>query len=250
MISDQIRWTSQLPRIGGLGRLALATGAIILVMGCAGPANRQVDSLPPPIPVGQSSDLAGARVEQARAIAMGLARSRGWSIDQASADQLTLSRRLPPGTDISGLLGDSGFQPDNNADKPNLVRPTAIQVQVHLVPSSRLRVSLRRPAHTEAASMAFPTAPLWSSQQAGTRVILQASLLGLDAEGAPMRQELTQAFENELSISLSALQSAWLESREKILSDIPIPDALSLPDTSPSAESPSDPPTQRPPSSS
>jgi hypothetical protein len=164
--------------LGIVGALLLAA----LVSGCATRPGMvvigDISSLP-------QTTLPGARLEYARALAMGTARSKGWSITEAAPNRLVLERELrrdSPQAQALGL-GESATAP-------------RIQVQTDLV-----------------------------ERGDGVVVALRSIIVANPGTEGERRIDYTADYENELTISLSALQTAWLDHQRKIVSDVPLPNA-------------------------
>ena len=166
----------------------LRSGAILLALlllllaGCA--------TRPGMVMVGDVSDLPqtllpGAELQHARSIAMGSARSKGWTIKEAAPNRILLERELHRDSPQAVALGLG-----------QSATPPRIQVETDLVERSD-----------------------------GVIVALRSFVLadpGLETE---QRIDYTRDYESELMISLSALQTAWLDNRAKIVADVPVPDA-------------------------
>jgi hypothetical protein len=129
------------------------------------------------------TQLDGAKLDHARSVAMGTARSKGWTIREAAANQLILQRSLPADSPQAAALAAG-----------NLQTPPAIQVETNLVERGN-----------------------------GTTVALQAFMVTNPGTSDEKRIDYTSDFENELLISLSSLQSAWVQSRAKVTSVVPLP---------------------------
>jgi hypothetical protein len=127
--------------------------------------------------------LTGAKLEHARSVAMGTARSKGWTIKEAAANQLVLQRSLPADSPQAAALAAG-----------NLQTPPQIEVQTNLV-----------------------------ERGDGTTVALRAFMVANPGTSDEKRVDYTSDFENELLISLSSLQSAWIQSRAKVTSVVPLP---------------------------
>ncbi|ESQ17184.1 MAG TPA: hypothetical protein DDY14_11060 [Chromatiaceae bacterium] len=158
------------------------------------------------VPVGNISNLPqtmlnGAKLDHARSIAMGMARSKGWTIKTADANRLLLEREW------------SASSPEATMLESNLT-PPIMEVETNLVERSD-----------------------------GTIVALKAFAIRNPGTAEQERIDYTSRAENMLLISLSSLQSAWIESRAKIASTIPIPSSEDISEQSESqVDSPSDPP--------
>jgi hypothetical protein len=160
-------------------------GAILLALLLAGCATQ-----PGMVMVGDISDLPqtllpGAELQHARSIAMGSARSKGWTIKESAPNRILLERELRRDSPQAVALGLG-----------QSATPPRIQVETDLVERSD-----------------------------GVIVALRSFVLadpGLETE---QRIDYTRDYESELMISLSALQTAWLNNRAKIAADVPVPDA-------------------------
>jgi hypothetical protein len=72
----------------------------------------------------------------------------------------------------------------------------------------------------------------------GTIVALQAFVITNPGTADEKRIDYTSDYESQLLISLSSLQSAWLEGRNKITSTVPIPSADEVAEQEASQDSP------------
>jgi len=129
--------------------------------------------------------LPGAELRHARALAMGRARAQGWTIVQAAANRLLLERELPPDSPQALALG---LEQSGAAPR--------IQVATNLAERSD-----------------------------GVIVALRTVIIANPGTEAEQRIDYTSDYENELMISLSALETAWLANRDKITSEVPLPPA-------------------------
>jgi hypothetical protein len=73
----------------------------------------------------------------------------------------------------------------------------------------------------------------FSRRNAGVRVNLQAFVVTNPGTESEQRLDYTDQYQSELLISLNALASAWLENRDRIASEVPIPPE---PESPPAAE--------------
>ncbi|KAA6184858.1 hypothetical protein F2Q65_11140 [Thiohalocapsa marina] len=162
---------------GPIGLLAL------LLAGCGSAPVRETPDLAADISHLPQTRLQGARLEHARAVAMGTARSKGWDIRATRPDQLVLERRLA--ADSSRMRA---------SDPAARLTPPKVSVLADFVEGA-----------------------------GGTTVALQAFMVTNPATEQEQRVDATADFESELLISLSALQSAWMESRPKVTSVVPVP---------------------------
>ncbi len=159
--------------------LAVLLSALLVITGCASTPSGAV-------PIGNISDLpqtmlSGAKLDHARSVAMGTARTKGWTIKSAAPNQLLLERELPATSPQASALGSTAA-------------PPKIEVQTDLVERSD-----------------------------GTIVALKAFVISNPGTPDEKRIDYTSDYENQLLISLSSLQSAWIDSRGKIASTVPIP---------------------------
>ncbi len=167
--------------------------------------------------------LPGGEVEDARLLAMGMARSKGWTIAEADANRLLLKRKLPKNSPQAQMLSPQG-----------VLTPPTLQVETRL----------------------------WgrgSDVIAG----LSSYLIANPGTEQERRIDYTADYQDQLMISLNALASAWLENRTRIASEIPLPpdsdtvviaDAGPIPQPDTAAESAQEPsqevsqePSQEPP---
>ncbi|MGB5733990.1 MAG: hypothetical protein WBM40_06065, partial [Thiohalocapsa sp.] len=138
------------------------------------------------VPIGNISNLpqtmlSGATLDHARSVAMGTARSKGWTIKSAEPNRLLLVRALPATSPQTAALGSTAAAPQ-------------IEVETDLVERSD-----------------------------GTIVALKAFVVSNPGTADEKRTDYTTEYENQLLISLSSLQSAWIDSRSKIASTVPVP---------------------------
>ncbi|MFW5723343.1 MAG: hypothetical protein ACOCWF_02130 [Halochromatium sp.] len=162
----------------------LLIGASLLVGGCASqPPRQSSDAIVGA--AGPEIQLPGPGVEQARLLAMGMARSKGWHIVETDADGFLLERPLAPNSPQARMLNPEGHP-----------SPPRLQVETRL--SERGRDVL---------------------------VGLSAyAVIDPGSEGE-RRIDYTSDYEDALLISLNALANAWLENRARIASEIPqLPD--------------------------
>lgn len=142
--------------------------------------------------------LPGGSRDEARLLAMGMARSKGWTILESQGDRLVLQRQLPANAPQARLL---------SAEDAALA-PPALEVTTGFV-----------------------------ERNTGVLTNLQAFIVTNPGTEAERRLDYTDEYQDELLISLNALASAWLENRERIASEIPIPpDPDSLVETAETAE--------------
>jgi len=151
-----------------------------VVAGCA--------TQPGMVAVGDISDLPqtllpGARLQYARSLAMGMARSKGWTISETAPNRLVLERTLPADSPQAAALGLG----------PSAV-PPRIQVEANLVERSD-----------------------------GVVVALRSDIVTNPGTKDEQRIDYTRDYENDLMISLSALESAWLANQQRIARDVPVP---------------------------
>jgi hypothetical protein len=127
--------------------------------------------------------LPGGDVEEARLLAMGMARSKGWTIAEADDRRLLLERALPESSPQAQMLSPEGV----------LSRPK-LQVE------TRLR---QRGSDVVAGVSSFVVVNPGTEQE--------------------RRVDYTDDYQDQLMISLNALANAWLENRTRIASEIPLP---------------------------
>ncbi|MBK1648398.1 hypothetical protein [Rhabdochromatium marinum] len=130
-----------------------------------------------------STLLEGASLDEARSVAMASARSKGWTLASPSADQLILERSVLASSPQAQALGTL----------PNGPAPR-VQVHSQFIPLDR-----------------------------GTQVTLQAFILVNPGTEAAKRIDYTKDYQDDLAISLSALQSAWLATEHQLASPAPVP---------------------------
>ncbi|EIC20939.1 hypothetical protein [Thiorhodovibrio frisius] len=184
----------------------LLIGLVLFGSGCAttptGPGGfGGVSGLP-------STLLGGASIDEARSVAMAAALSKGWDLvpadgpaDGSDTEQqrLILERSISPASPQAVALGTL---PGGPAPK--------VQVEADLV-----------------------------ERETGTEVGLRAFMVVNPGSESEKRIEYTDDFEQDLAVSLSALQSAWLATEHRLASPAPVPEAPAAPApddiTSPSA---------------
>ena len=174
--------------------LAVLLSALLVITGCASTPSGAV-------PIGNISDLpqtmlSGAKLDHARSVAMGTARTKGWTIKSAAPNQLLLERELPATSPQASALGSTAA-------------PPKIEVETDLVERSD-----------------------------GTIVALKAFVISNPGTPDEKRIDYTAEYENQLLISLSSLQSAWIDSRGKIASTVPIPTEQDMAEQTESQDSP------------
>jgi hypothetical protein len=151
----------------------------LLAAGCAS----QPSSFSGSGPDGPEIVLPGGKLEHARLLAMGMARSKGWTIAKTSERQVILERSLPSDAPQTALLsGDA------------MLASPKLQVVANL-----------------------------GERRNGVSVALAAFAVVNPGTEEERRVDYTTDYQDELLISLNALASAWLESRDRIASKIPLP---------------------------
>lgn len=166
---------------------ALFGSVALALAGCGGMSMQRGQT----VAIGNISNLPqtllnGAELEHARSVAMGTARSKGWTIKEAAANQLLLERGLSSDSPQAAALAAG-----------NLVTPPKIQVETNL-----------------------------AERRDGTIVALRAFMVTNPGTSDEQRIDYTSDFENELLISLSSLQSAWIQNRARVTSVVPLPSEL------------------------
>ncbi|MBK5930632.1 hypothetical protein [Halochromatium salexigens] len=156
--------------------------ASLLIGGCASQSPRQSSDTSIGA-TGPEIQLPGPGIEEARLLAMGMARSKGWRIIEADEHRFLLERSLPPDSPQAHLLNPEGH-------------PSTPKLQVETRLSERGRDVL-----------------------VGLSVYVVVNP-GTETE---RRIDYTSDYEDALLISLNALANAWLENRSRIASEIPLP---------------------------
>lgn len=129
--------------------------------------------------------LAGAQLDQARSVAMASARSKGWTIIAEDQGSLVLEREIPRSAPQAVALGATPHGP---------------------APRMRVRTDLVQ-------------------ENDGTYVGLRAFVI-IDPNTETERQlEFTDDYQDDLAVSLSSLQSAWLATGHRLASPAPVPEA-------------------------
>ncbi len=152
----------------------------LLVVGCSSQPAR-IDS------IGGTSGpeilLPNGKVEQAQLLAMGMARSKGWTIVASDDRRLLLERQLP-----------------ENAPQARVLSPEGVLS----APKLQVETQLRERGNDVIAS-------------------LSSSIIVNPGTEQERRIDYTNDYQDQLMISLNALASAWLENRTRIASEIPLP---------------------------
>lgn len=174
--------------------LAVLLSVLLGIAGCASTPSGAV-------PIGNISNLpqtmlSGAKLDHARSVAMGTARTKGWTIKSAAPNRLLLERELPATSPQASALG-------------SIAAPPKIEVETDLVERSD-----------------------------GTVVALKAFVVSNPGTPEERRIDYTADYENQLLISLSSLQSAWIDSRRKIASTVPIPTEQDMAEQTESQDAP------------
>ncbi len=172
--------------------LVIAVLGVLLSVGCA--------TQPGTVAVGSVADLpqtllSGAKIEHARAVAMGAARSKGWDIADAAPNQLMLERELPRDAPQAVALGVN-----------NGLSPPRIQVETNFV---------ERPD--------------------GTLVALRSFIIANPGSDEQEKIDYTESYESDLQRSLASLQAAWAASRDMVVAQTAVPrSAPDVPEAGPS----------------
>jgi hypothetical protein len=132
---------------------------------------------------GPESLLPDGGIEEARLLAMGMARSKGWTIVASDANRLLLERTLPENSPQAQMLS-----PEGALSAPKLQVETGFKQRGN-----------------------------------GVLVNLSAYLIANPGTDQERRIDYTNDYQNQLLISLNALASGWLENRGRIASEIPTP---------------------------
>jgi hypothetical protein len=162
--------------------LGLLVCASLLIGACASQPPRQSGEASSEA-AGPQIQLPGPGLEQARLLAMGMARSKGWRIIEVDERRLLLARDLPPQSPQARLLNPEGHP-----------RTPRLQVETRL-----------------------------SERGGDVLVGLSASVVLQPGTETERRIDYTRDYEDALLISLNALANAWLEHRTRIASAIPLP---------------------------
>jgi hypothetical protein len=127
--------------------------------------------------------LSGADLDDARSIAMGTARSKGWDIKNVEGNQVLLERPVATDSPQAGA-----FRAQSSLAPPQL------QVETNLAKRSD-----------------------------GTVVALRAFVVTNPGTIEEKRIDYTTDYQNDLLSSLNSLQSSWAAGRSKVTSVVPIP---------------------------
>lgn len=125
--------------------------------------------------------LAGAEVEQAKAVAMGSAVSKGWKITKSTDNRLVVQRRLNAAAAETVVEGASLTQ-----------APSLVEVQTDFF-----------------------------ERDQGVDVVLKASVISNMGTEEEKRQDFTESYRDDLLRSLTSLRMAWEESRWRVASATP-----------------------------
>jgi hypothetical protein len=137
---------------------------------------------------GPSTLIAGARVEDVRSVAMGSARSKGWTVVSASNQKLVLRRPVSPDA------------------------PQAIEVG-----SGADGV----PPSVEVTTM-FRQAPGGVNVTVNAQLVTRAQVQGEDAKGpVEQRTDYTESYRDNLLYSLEALRSTWAAHHQRVARALP-----------------------------
>jgi len=154
--------------------------ATLLLAGCASQP-KSLDAT-----VGSSGPeilLPGGGVAEARLLAMGMARSKGWQIAEAGKNRVRLERSLSRAAPQAQRLSPEGV-----LSEPKLEVETRLQERGNDVV-----------------------------------VGLSAFVIANPGTEEERRIDYTSEYQDQLLISLNALANAWLENRARIASEIPLP---------------------------
>lgn len=167
-----------------LSGAALSLLLVLITFGASGCASTPRVAQNEYEPDGQPSTfLAGARVDDARSVAMASARSKGWTLVSTDGDALILQRAIAPDSPQVKALGTLPGAP------APLIEVNATFVQ-----------------HNQ-----------------GTEVGLRAFVIVNPGTEDTNRIDYTHDYQNNLAISLSSLQSAWLATGHRLTTPAPLP---------------------------
>jgi len=127
--------------------------------------------------------LSGADLDDARSIAMGTARSKGWDIKNVEGNQVLLERPVATNSPQAGALRTQSS-----------LAPPQLQVETNLAKRSD-----------------------------GTVVALRAFVVTNPGTKEEKRIDYTNDYQNDLLSSLNSLQASWAAGRSKVTSVVPIP---------------------------
>lgn len=153
----------------------------LLVAGCAGTPRMAEKPEPAIDPAAPRVLLAGAELNQARAVAMGAAADKGWRIAESADDLIVMQRPLSAAAAESVAPGASLGSV-----------PPRVEVRANLLPAP-----------------------------GGTEVVLQAEVLTADPKGAEVRRSYTGSYRRQLEQSLASLQRVWETSDWRIAGALP-----------------------------
>jgi len=156
-----------------------------MMAGCAGaPSASGSDMRPGSWSVGDRPQMAfpGATRSEVKALAMGAARSRSWTIVESTEDRLVVQRSLDSGSSAARDLAASGIAPGS-----------PVEVTSYFL-----------------------------SDRGGVKVALDAAVVSQAARaGRPMRTDVTETFRASLNESLRSLHDSWSQNRARLAQAAP-----------------------------
>ncbi len=155
-----------------------------LQAGCSiGPTRSDADVAPQTFEVGHRPHMAfpGATRAEVKALAMGAAQSRAWTITESTDDRLVVQRPLDPGSPVAREIAASGAAPGS-----------AIEVTSYFL-----------------------------DERGAVTVALDAALVSAPPGATPTRTDYTETFRPSLEESLQSLHDNWSRNRARVASAAP-----------------------------
>lgn len=148
-----------------------------------GPTRSDADVAPQTFEVGHRPHMAfpGATRAEVKALAMGAAQSRAWTITESTDDRLVVQRPLDPGSPVAREIAASGAAPGS-----------AIEVTSYFL-----------------------------DERGAVTVALDAALVSAPPGMTPTRTDYTETFRPSLDESLQSLHDNWSRNRARVASAAP-----------------------------
>jgi len=152
---------------------------VLLQTGCASrPSTPGADLQPGTWEVGNRPQMMfpGATQSELKALAMGAARSRAWTITESTEDRLVVQRPLDSGSPVAREIAPAGVVPG-----------TLVEVTSYFV-----------------------------KERGGVNVALDAAVVSQAPGGTPTRTDYTETFRPSLTESLRSLNTSWSQNRGRL----------------------------------